>query len=82
MDKKELRKKYTKVRAEIQNRDEKNEKIREELKNLEIYKNAKSVFIFISYKSEVDTKKIINMIIEDGKKLLVPLVKGSEMIAV
>ena len=50
MDKKELRKKYTKVRAEIQNRDEKNEKIREELKNLEIYKNAKSVFIFISYK--------------------------------
>ena len=30
MDKKELRKKYTKVRAEIQNRDEKNEKIREE----------------------------------------------------
>lgn len=82
MDKKELRKKYTKMRAEIQNRDEKNEKIREELKNLEIYKNAKSVFIFISYKSEVDTKKIINMIIEDGKKLLVPLVKGSEMIAV
>lgn len=82
MDKKELRKKYTKIRGEIQNRDEKNQKIRENLKNLEIYKKARSVFIFISYKSEVDTKKIIDGILEDGKKLLVPLVKGPEMIAV
>ena len=82
MDKKELRKKFTKIRAEIENKEEKDKKIRDNLKNLEIYKNAKSVFVFISYKSEVDTKKIIDMIIEDGKKLLVPLVKGSEMIVV
>ena len=82
MDKREVRKKYTKVRANIENRDEKNKKIRENLKNLEIYKNAKSVFVFISYKSEVDTKKIIEDIIKDGKKLLVPLVKGKDMIAV
>lgn len=82
MDKKELRKKFTKIRAKIENKEEKDKKIRNNLKNLESYKNAKSVFVFISYKSEVDTKKIIDMIIEDGKKLLVPLVKGSEMIAV
>ncbi len=82
MDKREVRKKYTKVRANIENRDEKNKKIRENLKNLEIYKEAKSVFVFISYKSEVDTKKIIEDIIKDGKKLLVPLVKGKDMIAV
>ena len=82
MDKKELRKKYTKIRSEIKNKKEKDEKIRENLKNLEIYKNAKSVFVFISYRTEVDTLKIIEMIKEDGKKLLVPLVKGKEMIAV
>lgn len=82
MDKRELRKKYSKLREEIKNRDEKDKKIRERLKNLEIYKDAKSVFIFISYKSEVDTKEIINMILKDGKKLLVPLVRGGEMIAV
>lgn len=82
MDKKELRKKYTKIRSKIKNKKEKDEKIRENLKNLEIYKNAKSVFVFISYRTEVDTLKIIEMIKEDGKKLLVPLVKRKEMIAV
>jgi len=82
MDKKELRKKYTKIRNNIENREEKDNKILENLKKLEIYKNTKSVFIFISYKSEVNTKEIIKMIKKDGKKLLVPLVKGPEMIAV
>ena len=47
MDKKELRKKFTKIRAEIENKEEKDKKIRNNLKNLEIYKNAKSVFVFI-----------------------------------
>ena len=82
MDKKELRKKYTKIRAEVKNKEEKDKLIREKLRELEIYKKAKSVFVFISYKSEVDTREIIENILEDGKKLLVPLVKGKEMIAV
>lgn len=82
MDKKELRKKYTKVRAEVEDKDLKDKLIRKNLRELDIYKKAKSVFVFISYRSEVDTKGIIEDILADGKKLLVPLVKGSQMIAV
>lgn len=82
MDKKELRKKYTKVRADIEDKEGKDRLIRENLRELDIYKKAKSVFVFISYKSEVDTRGIIEDILADGKKLLVPLVKGKEMIAV
>lgn len=82
MDKKELRKKYTKVRAEVEDKDLKDKLIRKNLRELYLYKNAKSVFVFISYRSEVDTKGIIEDILADGKKLLVPLVKGSQMIAV
>ncbi len=82
MDKKELRKKYTKVRADVEDKEGKDRLIRKNLRQLDIYKKAKSVFVFISYKSEVDTRGIIEDILADGKKLLVPLVKGSEMIAV
>ena len=82
MDKKELRKKYTKVRADVEDKESKDRLIRKNLRQLDIYKKAKSVFVFISYKSEVDTRGIIEDILADGKKLLVPLVKGSEMIAV
>ena len=82
MDKKELRKKYTKVRAEVEDKDFKDKLIRKNLRKLDLYKKAKSVFVFISYRSEVDTKGIIEDILADGKKLLVPLVKGSQMIAV
>lgn len=82
MDKKELRKKYTKVRADVEDKEGKDRLIRKNLRELDIYKKAKSVFVFISYKSEVDTRRIIEDILADGKKLLVPLVKGSEMIAV
>lgn len=82
MDKKELRKKYTKVRAEVEDKDLKDKLIRKNLRKLDLYKKARSVFVFISYRSEVDTKGIIDDILADGKKLLVPLVKGSEMIAV
>ena len=82
MDKKELRKKYTKARAEVEDKEGKDKLIRKNLRELDIYKKAKSVFVFISYKSEVDTRGIIEDILSDGKKLLVPLVKGSEMIAV
>ena len=82
MDKKELRKKYTKVRADVEDKEGKDRLIRESLRQLDIYKKAKSVFVFISYKSEVDTRGIIEDILADRKKLLVPLVKGSEMIAV
>ncbi|MET3616924.1 5-formyltetrahydrofolate cyclo-ligase [Peptoniphilus olsenii] len=81
MEKKSLRKEFFAKRANIENRYEKSKLIQEKLRELDIYINAKSVFVFISYKTEVNTHEIIDMIKEDGKKLLVPLVIGKEMVA-
>lgn len=36
------------------------------------YKNANKIFIYVSYSSEIDTKKIINKILEEGKRIFVP----------
>lgn len=36
------------------------------------YKNANKIFIYVSYSSEIDTKKIINKILEEGKRVFVP----------
>lgn len=38
------------------------------------YKNADCIFIFVSYKSEVDTHKIIKIALENGKRVCVPKV--------
>lgn len=48
------------------------------------YRNASCIFIFVSYKSEVDTHSIIKSALEDGKIVCVPKVisKDRGMIAV
>ena len=45
MDKKELRKKYTKIRAEVKDKEEKDKLIREKLRELDIYKKAEDAAI-------------------------------------
>lgn len=42
------------------------------------YKNAKNIFIFVSYKTEVDTHKIIKHALTEGKKICVPKVISKE----
>ena len=44
----------------------------------EDYKKAKVIFIFVSFRSEVDTHKIINKAIEDGKTICVPKVVSKQ----
>ncbi|WP_349497239.1 5-formyltetrahydrofolate cyclo-ligase [Clostridium felsineum] len=50
------------------------------------YRNANNIFIFVSYKNEVDTHNIINKAIHDGKRVFVPKViskeKGMEAIEI
>lgn len=36
------------------------------------YKNSKRIFIYVSYKSEIDTKRIINKAIKDNKAIYIP----------
>lgn len=47
-------------------------KIFSNLKALDLYKNAKNIFIYVSYKSEIDTLNIINHAIEDNKNIFIP----------
>ncbi|WP_071025489.1 5-formyltetrahydrofolate cyclo-ligase [Peptoniphilus raoultii] len=82
MTKKEERKKFKEIRKNIKNKEELSKKIAENLFASEIYKGAKSVFAFISFRTEVDTKEIIGKILEDKKILLVPKVVGEEMILI
>ncbi|MGL4730571.1 MAG: 5-formyltetrahydrofolate cyclo-ligase [Clostridium sp.] len=77
--KKDLRKEILKIRDEL-NVDEKKCKdkdIFQKLINAKEFKNSNNVFIFVSYKSEVDTHEIIKYCFEIGKKVFVPKVKNS-----
>ncbi|MDP4143096.1 MAG: 5-formyltetrahydrofolate cyclo-ligase [Bacillota bacterium] len=50
-----------------------------EVINSDFYKNAKNIFIYVSYKDEVDTHKIIECMLNDGKIISVPKVISKEL---
>lgn len=51
-------------------------KIFETLINSNFYKKTKVIFTFVSFKSEVDTHRIIDHAIRDGKTVCVPKIKS------
>lgn len=46
--------------------------------NSEYYKKANTIFIFVSFKNEVDTHRLIEYALSDNKKICVPKVKLKE----
>jgi 5-formyltetrahydrofolate cyclo-ligase len=78
MDKKELRKKYKKIRADIAQIDRQNAEsvISDSVTSLEKFKEADTIFAFVSSGTEVSTKEIINRALATSKKVAVPLVIG------
>ncbi len=80
-DKKALRKWGGKNRNSIpaEERKLKDGIILEKLKECDAFKNAKCVFTFVSYKSEVDTKNIIEFLLETGVRVASPVVMGERM---
>lgn len=46
--------------------------------NSEVYKKANTIFAFVSFKSEVDTHKIIKYAIEDKKTICVPRIESKQ----
>lgn len=42
------------------------------------YIEAKRIFVFVSYQSEVDTHRIIKWVLKDGKELCVPKIMSKE----
>lgn len=75
IEKKDFRRKCREIRKNIdeKQREKENQEIYAAFFELPEYKNAKSVFAYVSYGDEVDTISVIERILADGKKVLVPL---------
>ncbi len=86
MNKKEIRKIMTEKRDSLAIPDlmEKSKKIKKNLFSSEIFTKSKNIFTFVSFKSEVNTHKIISESIEKGKNISVPLTfpKESKMLPI
>lgn len=52
--------------------------IKKNLFGLDVFKNAKSILMYVSFRSEVDTITHLDDILELGKKLVVPLVDSKQ----
>ena len=81
MDKKALRraigeKKRAMTNAQI---EEASLRLTEKFLNTEFYRNCKSVYAYLSYNQEVRTDNLIRRALQDGKRVAVPKVYGSEM---
>ena len=79
--KKIIRAKYLEKRNQMEpeRRKAASAKIREWLFANKRYKTAGTVFVYASYKSEVETKEIIQGALRQGKRVAVPKVHGDEM---
>lgn len=60
----------------------KSEQIINTLLNSGLYKNAASIFVYVSKNKEVATHDFIEKALADGKKIYVPKIKNKEMYAV
>lgn len=76
MDKKDIRKNTLLKRDNISEsiKSEWDGIIFEKLISSSFYKNSKDIFVFVSFRSEVDTHKIIKNALMDGKNIYVPKV--------
>ena len=72
MDKKEIRREIIAKRDLIKNKSELDEKIEEKLRNNEIYKNSKNIFIYLGFGSEINTIKYVEDFLNEGKKIIIP----------
>ena len=75
-DKRELRKHILTLRdnLSLDTRKQYDKEIFSKLINKDCYKDCKCIFIFVSYKSEIDTHSIIKKALEDKKVVCVPKV--------
>ena len=80
MDKKTLRKEMIQKRLSLSQEQFsfKSSIIHQKINQLDIFKNAQSIGIYLSYKNEVDTFKLINQIVS-SKDIYVPRIQGKMM---
>ncbi len=76
--KKELRKKYLKIRLAIKSRTQKNKIISFKVLNHPLAQKADTILCYVSQKEEVDTHFLINTLLKT-KKVAVPKVENGQM---
>ena len=78
-EKKDLRNIILNKRNSIDNntKEEMDREIFNRLINLDLYKEGKNIFIYLSFGSEIDTNPIIDRALEDGKEVYIPKVYKS-----
>lgn len=79
--KNEMRRFFLNLRREIgkERIEEYSEKIYQNLIKTDLYKNANTIFVYVSMDKEINTEKIIRKSLEDGKEIYVPSIEGKEM---
>ncbi len=80
--KKLLRDEMKKKRLEDEFREERSDKIFNRFFAAEFLKDKESFFIYNSFGTEANTKKIITQLLKTGKLVFLPRVEGREMFAV
>ena len=72
MTKQELRKEYLNIRKNIIDKEKKSYEILKRLIETKLYNESKSIGLYYSLKSEVDTLNLINYCLADNKIVLLP----------
>lgn len=76
MTKNEIRKSFLLKRDALKNRYEKSSTICTKVINSDVFKNSRCVFVYLSYKSEVNTFEIVRKCFNEGKRVCVPYTDG------
>ncbi len=74
-DKKTLKTQMLAKRNELENKAEKSQAICKKILDSKVFADAKNVFLFLSFGSEVDTNLLVENCFVQGKKVCVPVCK-------
>ncbi|MCX7845247.1 MAG: 5-formyltetrahydrofolate cyclo-ligase, partial [Dictyoglomaceae bacterium] len=78
--KESLRRELIRKRNSIENRERKSYLIYLRLTDLDIWKKAKIIHTYVSFRSEVDTKFIISHALNENKIVLCPIINGRNLL--
>lgn len=78
-EKNKLRNEYILIRNKINNKNEKSKEIFNSIINTELFKEAKTIALYKSINSEVDTKELIKYSIDNGKIVVLPKVEDANL---
>ncbi len=77
--KEELRRQMRAIRKAVPDKAEKSRQIFQNLHQVPTFQEAEQIFLYVSCKTEVETREWIPVLLEEGRAVAVPRVEGSQM---